>query len=101
MGPFSERVSLVVPPPPRHHHQGALDPELPVPSVQTVLAQTWFVSIVGVLAIFLIITAVGFVYVKRRFASDKHFDHYDGKGRYIIFKGRSRRLEEENKIKLF
>ena len=100
MGPFSERVSLVVPPPPRHHHQGAPDPELPVPSVQTVLTQTWFVSIIGVLAIFLIITAVGFVYVKRRFATDKHFDHYDGKGRYNIFE-RRRRLEEENKIKLF
>ena len=81
MGPFSERVSLSVPPPPSHHQRA---PELPVPSVQTLLTQTWFVSIVGILAIFLIITAVGFVYVKRRFASDKHFDHYDGKkGSYI------------------
>ena len=77
MGPFSERVSLIVPPPPR---QRPPDSELPVPSVQAVLTQTWFVSIVGILAIFLIVTAVGFVYVKRRFASDKHFDHYDGKG---------------------
>ena len=98
MGPFSERVSLVVPPPPRHHYQGALDPELPVPSVQTVLTQTWFVSIIGVLAIFLIITAVGFVYVKRRFASDKHFDHYDGKWRYIIFE-RSFAKEEAGRRK--
>ena len=80
MGPFSERVSLSVPPPPSHHQRA---PEPPVPSVQTLLTQTWFVSIVGILAIFLIITAVGFVYVKRRFASDKHFDHYDGKGSYI------------------
>ena len=77
MGPFSERVSLTVPPPP---HQRPPDSELPVPSVQAVLTQTWFVSIVGILAIFLIVTAAGFVYVKRRFASDKHFDHYDGKG---------------------
>ena len=79
MGPFSERVSLVVPPTPLGPRQHARDPELPVPSVQTVLSQTWFVSTVGVLAIFLIITAVGFVYVKRRFAGDKHLDHYDGK----------------------
>ena len=79
MGPFSARVSLSVPPPPLHHEpRGGPGPELPVPSVQTVLTQTWFVSVVGILAIFLIITAVGFVYVKRRFASDKHFDHYDG-----------------------
>ena len=78
MGPFSEHVSLSVEP--RHVYQhSVLGPELPVPSVETVLQQTWFVSTVGILALFLILSAVALVYVKRKYGNEKTFDHYDGK----------------------
>ena len=82
MGPFSKRVSLAVEPR-LVYHQSVLVPDhggdLTIPNVDTVLQQTWFVSTVGVLAIFLILTIAGFVYVKRKFGKDKSVDHYDGR----------------------
>ena len=82
MGPFSERVSLAVEPR-LVYHQSVLVPDhggdLTIPNVDTVLHQTWFVSTVGVLAIFLILAMAGFVYVKRKFGRDKSVDHYDGR----------------------
>ena len=83
MGPFSQRVSLAVEPR-LVYHQSVLIPDhtsgdLTIPNVDTVLQQTWFVSTVGVLAIFLILAMAGFVYVKRKFSKDKSVDHYDGR----------------------
>ena len=82
MGPFSDQVSLSVESDHVYQHsvlRPGPGPDVPVPRLETVLQQTWFVSTVGVLAIFLILSAAGFVYVKRKYGKDKSFDHYDGK----------------------
>ena len=86
MGPFSDPVSLKV----SGHdlspfQHSVVAPELPLPNMTNVLQQTWFVSTVGILALLLVLTAVGFVYVKRKYATEKNFDHYDGE-RHKIFK---------------
>ena len=77
MGPFSSPVSVRVEPSLVYQH--SVSPDLPVHSPDTVLSQAWFVSLVGILSIILILLAVGFVFVKRKFRKDKNFDHYDGK----------------------
>ena len=81
MGPFSAPVSLRVEPSLVLQH--SVSPELPVHSPDLVLNQTWFVSLVGILSIILILLAVGFVFIKRKFRKDKNFDHYDGRKNWI------------------
>lgn len=78
MGPYSSPVSLKVEPSLLYRPHPALTFPPDAPPGARLVTETWFVSMVGLVAILLILTLVACIVARRRSFKDKSFGHYTG-----------------------